>query len=88
MTNYLLVNRGIEAGGVLSMLTISDIEVYCVNVTAEMAVGMWCHDISHHIFILTEDRPDDTKKRHKDSKKWYSRQDKCDGLSDIFFTNI
>ena len=40
MTNYLLVNRGIEAGGGLSMLTISDIEVYCVNVTAEMAVGM------------------------------------------------
>ena len=48
------------------------------------------HDamISHHIFILTQDRPDDTKKRQKASKKWYSRLDKCDGLSEIFFTKM
>ena len=67
---------------------ISDISVKCVNVTAEISVGTWCHDISHHIFILTQDRPDDTKKRHKDSKKWYSRLDKCDGLSEIFFRKM
>ena len=48
------------------------------------------HDamISHHIFILTQDRPDDTKKGQKARKKWYSRLDKCDGLSEIFFTKM
>ena len=44
MTNYLLVNRAIELGGLgiinVNNVAISDIEVCCVNVTAEISVGI------------------------------------------------